>query len=287
MGTIPDSARTRYLWMEDKEDWFEGNKEDTIFRSKDKHLNGLHEGTNWGNRTMRKRDVTFEEGFTDHSPYPQGSNIGHKITVNDNINEESVERLLSDENGSNNLEWDDEGSIYQVNMYETVNLEGESITGDNVGDTRVDTDLLGLHAVIYEDGSGDDHLLHWDPCQYDSETGDKMKFLEEDGQPNLTYPVDTSENNSYFESNATRDREEGLEEVHETLIEGSDEIYEEATEEMIENSDQRNNGLDYSDTTYEKAWQGERWRAFADAVRGFNESKTRGYTPEESQAITF
>ncbi|MFB6174840.1 MAG: hypothetical protein ABEJ87_02595 [Candidatus Nanohalobium sp.] len=284
----PSSSKTYPKHMEDPEEWFEPEKEVPVFSSWDEQLNTLHTGNSAGNRAMRERGVTFDENLSNHSPFADNAKIHHEVKVKDNIPSESRDHLLEDEAGDLNLELDEEGRMYQVNMFETMDWNGMDINGENIPTTDRETDLLGLHAIMYEDSSGDEYLLHWDPCKYDSDTGEKMKFEEIDGLPDLSSPVNTEENDNYFESYENHGREEGLDQVYNSLITGSNNIYNEANSEMEEESARNNeDDLDTSESVYDKAWEGERWRAMADAVRNLNDSMSRGYTPEKGRTVTF
>lgn len=285
MSVRPRGAQT-VANMADPDSWLEQD-EQTVFSSWDEQLNALHTGKGNGNRTMRGRGVTFDEGFSEHSPFADNSQVKHEVQVSDNVASDSIDQLLEDETGKMGLEMDGDGQVYQVNMFETMEIDGVEFNGNNIRNTELETDLLGLHAIIYEDDAGDEYLLHWDPCMYDGDTGDKMKFLDQDGAPDLSTPLNTSENDNYFESYANHERQEGFDNVYDTLIDGSEQFYREATEEIESRSGQGTADLDYSDEAYEKAWNGERWRAMADAVRNLNESMTRGYAQDSGRAITF
>lgn len=286
MSVRPQGTHTIAKNMADPDKWLEQD-EKTVFSSWDEQLNELHSGNSNGTRSMRGRGVTYEEGFAQQSPFAENSQIKHEVEVSDNVSSDSIEHLLRDEDGGQDIKTSDSGEIYQVNMFETMEIGGVEFDGNNIRNTDLKTDLLGLHAIVYEDSDGEEYLLHWDPCMYDGETGDKMKFLDSGNSPDLSTALDTEENDNYFESYANHEREEGLNDVYETLIDGSEQLYRDATEEMESNSVQGMEDLNCDDNVYEKAWQGERWRAMADAVKNLNESMTRGYAQNTARPITF
>ncbi len=259
-------------------DEWEHLRRDTVFRATDERINTLHKGTTRSLRTKRGRGATFDEQMYEDSPFPDETDIRYELELNQNIDPEDSE----------SLDWDaldagkDEGNLYQFNLNESLvknhDLEEEVIQGHDLGNTDIDCNLLELHGIIYEEENGRRHLMHWDPGIYDSE-GEKHKYKEDNSSPDLMEVAEKEEN--MFESYETRGLEDGLEHIYDELIEGSERIESAANRESLENSGQDAENLDYSEQVLEDAWNAERWRGMADAVKTFSSSVQEGYGQRE------
>ncbi len=254
-------------------------RREIVFRSQDQRLNTVHNGTSRGLRNMRGRGITFDEQMHEESPFPEEPDIRYEVELNQNM----------DFGDSESLDWSeldvdrDEGNLYQLNLNESLvydrdTTSEEVLKGQDLGKTGLDTELLELHAIVYEEESGQRHLMHWDPGVYDSE-GDKDKYRDNDGSPDLMEVAEDEE--EMFENYDVMELEEGLDHIYDELIEGSEEIEQSARQEMLENSEQGTDDLDYSDQVIEDAWKAERWRGMADAVRNLNTAVQNGYGQKE------
>lgn len=287
MSVHPSGQENHGILKHDMEDW-KGTLRKTVFEAADERLNSLHRGDDNENRRMRGRGVTFEEQMSENTPFLENTTVNYDISVSHNVDEDYEEELLEDELGELDINHNEGGEFYQVNIDETVDLyqdgRRETISSENVKNSDAETDFLGVHAVLYDDGKGNDYLVHWDPKKYDGETGEKVKFQKENGSPDLETPVDCNSDEA-FESYRNMTRSEGMKHIHDELITSSEEMYRSATEQMNYNSPQEEDSLEYGDEVFEKAWKAERWRAMADTVLNFNESLEQGCG--QSQEISF
>jgi len=249
-----------------------------VFKADDHRINAIHRGTGRGLRNMRGRGITFDERMNEESPFPGEANVRYDLELNQNMDPDSTVPI---DFSALDMERN-EGSLYQLTLSESLvypqgNEEERVIQGEDLGRTELDSDLLEVHAIVYEE---DDqrHLMHWDPGVYD-EDGEKHKYKEENNSPDLMEIADEGED--AFESYDVMELEKGLDHIYDELIEESEEIGQKAHQQMLENSEQGTDQLRYSDRVLESAWKAERWRGMADAVKTFKNSMREGYGQEE------
>ncbi|MFB6144237.1 MAG: hypothetical protein ABEJ98_02900 [Candidatus Nanohaloarchaea archaeon] len=314
------SARTEGASYESEkisseDDWLQGPN-NTVFEGRDQVINTLNGTSNEAELAKRTLDgedeaKTHADRMAENSPFGKDSyNVKHEVVTSDNIDRSHAEELLKDRNGDNDLEFDEDGEIYNMSIHEFFRHPDSSRTGErwdrvdrnNLEEIDEEVETLTIHTVVYEDPEGREYLVHWDPGRM-VEDGDKKKYLENSGKPSLEAKLKGA-SDSFFEDYGNYRLDEGLKNISETLrgmkerlysradrklekesardqdlVEAFESKIEEAQEKGMETLERYRSKLDvegqetgYSEEVREDAWEAERWRSMADAVDAFRMS---------------
>ena len=216
-----------------------------------------------------------------NTPYGEKSYmVKHEAVKTNNFDTKKAQEHLDDPKGEYDIEFDEEGDIYNVRLLEAVQHHDaensqKGIIGKRSNEMeKLENDLMGIHAIIYEDPSGEDYLLHWDPGRFTPE-GEKRKYLPDGDKPSLEHR-NKDEDVEFYEDNNTYRLEEGLEVIRDTLNDMKERLYSEASE-LAETED-------YSSAA-DEAWEAERWRAITESVDAFRMSRNQ-QKPVDKKLIT-
>lgn len=258
-----------------------------VFRSSDVLLNALNgqqrDGMDLEDGTIDDMAISHGDRFPRTSPFDDSYEILHEARRTDNIAEDHIEELMEDEDDLLDLEYDEGGSIYNLTFHELPrhpdsDRETDAVRQNNLEDVGIETGLLTVHTIVYEDPDGAEYLLHWDPGRLTPEDG-KEKFYDDQGLPDTSQEMGHTSEDGLFEDYTNQPLEDGLDEIYDSLIDISEDLYDQA-DTMEWESD-----ATYSDSM-ETAWEAQRWRAMADAIDTYGESNRDGQRHERPITVS-
>lgn len=259
----------------------------SVFRSSDALLNALNgqgrDGMDLEDGIIDETAISHGDRFPRTSPFDDSYEILHEARRTDNIAEDHIEELLDDEDDLLDLEYDDGSSIYNLTFHELPrhprsDRARDEVRQNNLDDVGIETGLLTVHTIIYEDPDGAEYLLHWDPGRLTPDNG-KEKFYDDQGLPDTSQEMGHTTEDGLFEDYTNQPLEDGLEDIYDSLIDISEDLHDQA-DTMDWDSD-----TSYSDRM-ETAWEGQRWRAMADAIDTYRESNRDGADHEQPVTIS-
>lgn len=252
-----------------------------VFSGRSRALNSLNGQDSFElEEDLLEETETTEERMKENSPFGgSSSSIRHSIEIQNNYDEENAEDQLEAGNGKD-IEYDPDGDIYNVSLnevFDDYSLEGkQEVNEERLGNLDMDSELLNVHMVVYDDPEDGQHLVHWDPAVWNSE-GVKEKYEDDDG---LTNQRVTDEETDEYIDNDNYDFSAGLSQIEDKLGELSELYLEDAAHaSTIEQASK-------------DAWMSQRWNAMSEAISNFrqvqngktsqvsfiNQSNRRGYS---------
>lgn len=237
-------------------------KSNEVFRGRSRILDSLNGDDVFAVDEVLEDEVSEQE-MESMSPFGKtSSGIRHSMEVTNSYARENAQRLL-DKGEGQDLEFDPEGEIYNVKLnefFEDSTLRPDSnsdkITHNVLESANTDVDLLNIHMVCYEDPQGGNHLVHWDPGAFESENGEKEKYLSQ-GEDLSTEKRMKKEDQSFYIDDSNYSLAKGLDVVTEQLN-GLANKYISAAKDVG------------GSKSCKMAWMGYRWDAMADAISDFS-----------------
>lgn len=231
-----------------------------VFSGRSRALNSLNGGDSFElEEDILEETGTTEERMKENSPFgSSSSSIRHSIEIQSNYDDENAEDQLESGNGKD-IKYDPDGDIYNVSLnevFDDYSLEGEQeVNEERIGTLDVDSELLNVHMVVYDDPENGQYLVHWDPAAWNSE-GDKEKYAEDNGLTNQRF---TDEETDEYIDNDTYDLSAGLSQIEDKLGELSELYLEDAAHaSTIEQASK-------------DAWMSQRWNAMSEAISKFRQ----------------